>query len=90
MANMVNVNIRIDENLSKNMREMAKGLGLSFSAFVSLVLNKTKQEWKLELKLPKQKYWYDVPWFYEEIVAWDKPENYVSRTSEELRKDLNI
>ena len=90
MSEMVNVNIRIDKNLALEMKKMAKNLWLNFSNFTSLLFNKTRKEWKLEIDLSTEENWYDKPGFYEEIIEWDKPENYISRTLEELKKDLNI
>lgn len=90
MSEMVNVNIRIDKNLALEMKKMAKNLWLNFSNFTSLLFNKTRKEWKLEIELSTEENWYDKPGFYEEIIEWDKPENYSKFDIDDFMKKNNL
>lgn len=54
MAEMPNVNIRINADLLLETKQMAKNVWLSFSNLVSFVLEKIKEEWKIELNLKKE------------------------------------
>lgn len=54
MAEMANANIRINADLLAETKQMAKNVWLSFSNLVSVVLEKIKEEWKIELNLKKE------------------------------------
>lgn len=82
------VNIRVDQELKKELQRLAKTMGISLSALISAVLTKTAREKKVELSgltengfTPEQEDKIYCAWKEDETVA-------VCETAEDTEKFL--